>query len=322
SHIDLVNLQHEFGIFGGQWGSHIFSFLDELQKPLITTLHTVLPDFDPKAQTVLRKIIDHSASIVVITHAASNLLKRYHVDHEKVRVIPHGCPDVPYVPITKAKSDLGLTGRTVLLTFGLLGPGKGIEYAIKALPYLVKKERSLLYLVVGKTHPKLRETEGERYRMKLLRLVEELKLGSHVRFVDSFLSKEELIRYLHATDIVVLPYINQNQVSSGTLTWALGEGKAIVSTPFSHAIEALAEGRGLLAEFRDAASITRCLNILLKDERLRKKIEKKAYQYSRNLVWPKVVEGYINLFKEQIAHEEFDRVQVVPAQLRSTESIN
>jgi len=301
-----LNLQHEFGLFGGEWGVHLNSFLKELQKPLVTTLHTVLPDFEPKAQTVLNSIIAHSASLVVMTQAALHILKKYTSHHENIHVIPHGCPDVPFVPLERAKAALGLKDHIVLITFGMIGPGKGIEHAIEALSSLVGKEPRLLYLILGETHPNLRRIKEERYRMKLMQLVDELNIGSHVRFHNNYLPKPELIKYLQAADIVITPYLDPNQVTSGTLTWALGEGKVIVSTPYLHAKEALAEGRGLLAEFKNPASIAKCINKLLNNKRLREDIEKKAYKYGRDLIWPKVAKTYINLFCEQIKHKEYE----------------
>lgn len=300
SKVDLVNLQHEFGLFGGGRGEYINSFLEDLQKPVVTTLHTILPKFGSKTQTVLENIAYYSVSIVVMTRTALQLLKNYNIQREKINVIQHGCSDVPFVTTKKRKASLGLKGRTVLSTFGLINRGKGIEYAIRALPSLVKKEPRILYLIIGETHPEVRKIEGECYRKKLMRLVDELKLRKHVRFYNRFLSKQEIIRYLQATDIYITPYVDRNQISSGTLVYALGTGKAVVSTPYLHAEEVLAEGRGLLCKFKNPTSIAKCINKLLKDERLRRNMEKKAYDYSRKFVWPKVAERYVKLFRELI----------------------
>ncbi len=184
----------------------------------------------------------------------------------------------------------------MLSTFGLVNRGKGIQHVIRALSSLVRKEPRILYLIIGETHPEVRKIEGERYRKKLMRLVDELKLGKHVRFHNRFLSKKELIRYLQATDIYITPYVDRNQISSGTLTYALGTGKAIISTPYLHAEEALADGRGLLCKFRNPNSVAECINKLLEDPELRLSLEKKAYAYSRNFTWPKVAEKYVKLF--------------------------
>lgn len=296
SKVNLLSLQHEFGLFGGEWGKYVNSFLEELQKPVVTTLHTIVPNFGSTAQTSLKSTVCHSTTIVVMTRTAMQLLKDYGVQDEKITVIPHGCPDVPFVVSEGPKTSLGLKGRIVLSTFGLINRGKGIEYAIRALPSLIEKEPRILYLIIGETHPEVRKIEGERYRKKLMRLVEELKLGKHVRFHNRFLSKRQLTKYLQATDIYITSYIDRNQISSGTLAYAQGTGKAIISTPYLHAKEALADGRGLLCKFRKPASIAECVSRLLEDPELKLHLEKKAHAYSRNFTWMKVAERYATLF--------------------------
>jgi len=299
SDIDLVNLQHEFGLFGGDHGEYINHFLDNIENPVVTTLHTVQPDFDPKAQAVLRNIVDKSASIVVITCIALEILEKQSIACKKVAVIPHGCPFIPFVPSESVKPPLGLKGRFVLSTFGLISRGKGIEYVIRALPPVVEKEPRIIYLIIGETHPEVRKTEGESYRRKLMRLVEELHLERHVRFHNRFLAKRELIKYLQATDIYLSPYISPNQISSGTLVYALGAGRAVISTPYLHAQDVLAEGRGLFCKFRDSNSIAACIDKLL-DENLRKTMQIKAYKYSRRFVWANVAKEYLKLFSQII----------------------
>jgi len=296
SKADLVHLQHEFGLFGGEWGKYINSFLENIQKPVVTTLHTILQNFGPTARTVLENIAHHSETIVVMTKKAMQLLKKYNVKPKKISVIPHGCPDVPFVTSERPKTSLGLKDRIVLSTFGLINRGKGIQYAIRALPFIVEKEPRILYLIIGETHPEVRKNEGERYRNRLMRLVDELKLGKHVRFYNRFLSKRELIRYLQATDIYITPYVDRNQISSGTLAYALGTSKAIISTQYLHAEEALADGRGLICKFGSPTSIGECINRLLEDPELRLSLEKKAYTYSRNFTWPKVAEKHVKLY--------------------------
>jgi len=296
SKVDLVNLQHEFGLFGGEWGKYINSLLADLQKPVVTTLHTIVPNFGSDARTVLERIAENSSSIVVMTKTALQLLDNCEIKREKIDVIPHGCPDVPFVTSEKPKDSLGLRGRIVLSTFGLISRGKGIQYAIRALSSIVKREPRILYLIIGETHPEVRKFEGERYRKRLMRLVDELKLGKHVRFYNRFLSKRELMRYLQATDIYITPYVDRNQISSGTLVYALGTGKAIISTPYLHAEEALADGRGLICKFRNPASIAENINRLLENPQQKLSLEKKAYAYSRNFTWPKVAEKYAKLF--------------------------
>jgi glycosyltransferase involved in cell wall biosynthesis len=300
SKVNLVNLQHEFGLFGGEWGEYINYFLDDLQKPVVTTLHTIVPNFGSDARTVLESMANNSSSIVVMTKTALQLLDNCDIKREKIDVIPHGCPDVPFVPSEKPKISLGLRGKIVLSTFGLINRGKGIQYAIRALPSIVKREPRILYLIIGETHPEVRKIEGERYRKRLMKLVDELELGKHVRFYNRFLSKRELIRYLQATDIYITPYVDRNQISSGALVYALGTGKAIVSTSYLHAEEALADGRGLICKFRNPASIAESINRLLEDPQLKLSLEKKAYAYSRNFTWPNVAEKYVELFNRVI----------------------
>jgi len=300
SRINAVNVQHEFGIYGGEWGKYLLSFLQNVNKPVITTLHTVQPDFEQKARNVLKEITDHSKAIVVMAKAAKNILKQYGVPSSKIKVVQHGCPDIPFLASDRVKPSLGLKGRSVLSTFGLISRGKGVEYAIRALPSLVEKHPNILYLIIGETHPEVRKHEGESYRMSLIRLVEQLGLKNHVGFHNRFLTKRELIRYLQVTDIYITPYIGPNQISSGTLVYALGVGRAVVSTPYLHAKEVLSHGRGLFCEFKNPDSIANEVTKLLENDILRREMEKKAYRYSRNFTWPKVAQKYADIFKQAI----------------------
>jgi glycosyltransferase involved in cell wall biosynthesis len=308
SDVDLVNIQHEFGLFGGEYGEYINHFLDNVKKPVVTTLHTIQPEFDPKAQAVLRNIVAKSASIVVIARIAIGLLKKQDIVAKKIAVIPHGCPYTPFVPSETVKSPLGLKDRFVLSTFGLISRGKGIEYVIRALPSIIDKEPKIIYLIIGETHPEVRKTEGESYRKKLMKLIEELHLEKHVRFHNRFLSKRELIKYLQATDIYLTPYISPNQISSGTLVYALGTGRPIISTPYLHAQETLAQGRGLFCKFKDANSIAAAIDKLL-DEDLRKTMQRKAYKYSRRFVWSNVAKEYLELFKQITKSQRLVRLE-------------
>ena len=301
SKVDLVNLQHEFGLFGGEWGEYINSFLDNLQKPVVSTIHTISPSFEQKAQTVLKQIAKHSSKIITMTNTATKILMAYNVPRSKIEIIQHGCPDVPFVESNKVKSSLfGLKGKTVLSTFGLLSRSKGIQYVIKALPEVVEKYPEIIYLIIGATHPEVRKFEGERYRKKLIKLVDDLNLYDHVKFHNRFLLERELIKYLQATDIYVTPFLEPNQISSGTLVYAMGTGKAIISTPYLHAQEALAEGRGLLCKFRDHKSITERIIQLLENEDLRRNMQRKVYSYSRDFTWAAVAKRYAGLFRRMI----------------------
>ena len=300
SRVDAVSVQHEFGIYGGEWGKHILSFLRKVDKPVITTLHTVQPDFEPKARNVMKEILDLSRAIVVMAGAAKGILKEYNVPDKKIHVVQHGCPDIPFVASDNVKPSLGLKGRTILSTFGLISRGKGIEYAIQALPPLVEKHPDILYLIIGETHPEVRKLEGESYRVDLIKLVGKLGLENHVKFHNRFLTKRELVRYLQATDVYITPYIGANQASSGTLVYALGSGRAVVSTPYIHAKEVLSHGRGLFCKFRDPDSIAYEVKELIENDKLRRDMEKKAYRYSRSFIWPKVARRYADIFKRTI----------------------
>ncbi len=301
SKADLVNLQHEFGLFGGEWGEFINCFLEKIQKPVVSTLHTLSPSFEPKAQTVLKQIAKHSSKIVTMTNTATKILMAYDVPRSKIEIIQHGCPDVPFVDSNKVKPSLfGLKGKIVLSTFGLISRGKGIEYVIKALPEVVEKQPEIVYLIIGETHPEVRKFEGERYRKKLIKLVDDLDLYEHVKFHNRFLLERELIKYLQATDIYVTPFLEPNQISSGTLVYAMGTGKAIIATPYLHAQEALAEGRGLLCKFRDHRSITKCISQLLEDEELRRNMQRKVYSYSRDFTWDVVAKRYAGLYRRML----------------------
>lgn len=310
SDFDLTNVQHEFGLFGGVWGNYLLTFLKKLSKPNITTMHTTLSPDSKRLQSlgnvevhnrVVRGIGQNSSALVVMTKMAADILREgYDVDVEKVRIIPHGCPPMPFIPSHQGKRALGLDGRIVLSTFGLLSRDKGIQNAIKALPEIVKEWPDILYLVIGQTHPQVRLGEGEKYRKSLMGLVKKLKLEKNVRFHNRFLNKDELIQYLQATDVYICPYVKEDQLSSGTVTYALGAGKAIVSTPFYYAIEVLAEGRGLLCKFKSPRSIAEGIRQLLENPGQKTRIEKLAYEYSRDMTWPRVASQYASLFKEVI----------------------
>jgi glycosyltransferase involved in cell wall biosynthesis len=303
SNIQLLVIQHEFGLYGGDYGEHIKLFLDNVKTPVITTLHTVQPNFDKKAIEVLKYIVERSEAIIVIAHAAIDMLKRQGIPYKKCIVIPHGCPSIDCKNNKSIKESLGLEDRLVASTFGLISSGKGIEFAIRALPEVIKKEPRIIYLIIGETHPEVRKHEGEKYRNDLTRLVSELGLEEHVRFTNRFITKRELIKFLQATDIYITPYISPNQISSGTLVYALGAGKAVVSTPYYHAIEVLSNNRGILCRFEDSASIAEGINKLL-DENFRSEIQKRAYKYSRRFLWKNVARKYLNLINAVTENSE------------------
>ena len=297
SRVQLVSIQHEYGLYGGEYGDYLLSFLRALDKPALLTLHTVLERPEPAMRRVTEELAVEASAIVVLAERAKMILAEHYpgVDLEKVHFIPHGTPPMRYEPSTPFKRMLGLEGRTLLTTFGLLGPDKGIEYAIAALPEIVKRHPDVLYLVLGETHPELRRHSGEAYREMLEARVAELGLQQHVHFHKQYLTKTDLIHYLQATDIYVIPYLNPYQIVSGTLSYAVACGKAVISTPFIYAQELLSEGRGLLARFRDSASLAVGITTLLDQPELREQMEKAAYTYGKRMHWPAVGRAYCRL---------------------------
>jgi len=293
----IVNIQHEFGIFGGEDGEFIIDFLELIKKPVVTTLHTLMPSPTERRRKIITAIAEKGL-IVVMTEAAKRILKEvYKVSDNKITIIPHGAPFVHLRPSSSAKSDLGLKGKIVLSTVGLINENKGIEYVLSALPCLIAKYPNLIYCIIGETHPQVRRREGEKYRQFLEGKIRELNLEGYVRFENRYLSLEELLRYLIATDIYLTPYLGEDQIASGTLTYALACGKAIISTPYLYAKEVLSYGeRGLLTKFRDPESLAENIESLLDNPRVKKNLEREAYKYGQNLIWPRVAKGYLNLF--------------------------
>ena len=303
SRAGMVSIQHEFGLFGkfehdGRFVDYLAGFLDRLEKPVVSTLHTVIPHPRPDLCAAVRTLHDHSLAVVTMVNMARLILEEeYNLDPAKLVTIPHGVPEVRRTHPDMAKHAMQLEGRTLLSTFGLLSAGKGIQHVIRALPDVVKRHPDVLYLVLGETHPEVRRHEGEQYRNSLIDLIKKLHLEKHVRFVNQYLTQQQLIRYLQATDIYITPYIDRYQITSGTLAYALGCGKAIVSTPYLYASEALAEGRGVLAEFQDPKSIARCVNLLLGSSALREQCESRAFEYGRAMSWSVVGSRYAELFQ-------------------------
>jgi len=268
----------------------------------VTTLHTVLPSPGPIEKTVIVSIANFSNYIVVMAKSAVQILKEaYGIPEKKIRVIPHGVPDVKQVTRDTLNEFLnGYSNRTIISTFGLISKGKGIEYAIMAMPRIIRKHPDATYFVIGETHPEVRKREGERYRLRLINLVNELKIENNVKFHNRYLTLRELIRYLQATSVYITPYLNPDQITSGTLAYALSCGKVIVSTPYLYAREVLADGRGELVRFRDPNSIAKAVNRILDNDSLRMTIEKRAYAYSRQMIWANVGKKYLALFREAI----------------------
>jgi polysaccharide biosynthesis protein PslF len=279
-----------------------------VRKPVVTTLHTVLPGPRPDFRDAIRYLHDRSDAMVTMANMARVILAEdYGLTSGKLYMIPHGVPEIKRVPIGRAKHIMHLSGRTVLSTFGLLSSGKGIQHVLRALPEVVKHHPDVLYLVIGETHPEIRRREGEKYRNSLIELVKRHGLEHNVRFVNQYLSQAQLISYLHATDIYITPYINRNQITSGTLAYALGCGKAVISTPYLYAAEALAEGRGLLAEFENPKSFARCIRLLLDEPGLREQCERAATAYGRPMAYGAVGRRYADLFWAVIGDAAYEQ---------------
>lgn len=302
SEVDVVYLQHEYGIFGGEDGSHILSFVRDLRMPIISTLHTVLKTPSRSQRDVLRELCRESDRVVVMTAMAKEMLaKIYGVPGHKTVVIPHGIPDVPFVEPCFYADQFGCQGRTVLLTFGLLSPGKGVETALRAMPRIVEKFPEVLYVVLGATHPHILRSEGNSYRESLEELVRELDLQDHVRFENRFVGIDELLRYIGAAEIYLTPYPNEQQITSGTLAYAVGAGKAVVSTPYWHAKELLAEGRGRFFDFNDSDALAEQVIDLLSNPTQRQQMRKQAYLHGRPMIWAEAGRSYVGLAEQVIS---------------------
>ena len=296
---DLVNVQHEYGLFGGERGEWLVDFIRLVQKPVVLTLHTVLPDPDESYLRVTRELCKYATKVISLSETGRGLLESvYGIDPALLQVIHHGVPDVPFQDTAAAKASFGVGQRTVISTFGLISRGKGLEYAIQAMRSVVKRHPETLYLILGETHPVVRRREGESYRESLHSMVREYGLNYNVQLVDKYLDFDEVVSYLAATDIYLTPYLNPEQIVSGTLAYAVGCGKAIVSTPYLYAQELLAHNRGFLCEFRDPVSIAAGLNMLLDDPALRRATERRAYRFGRQMTWPHVAAAYGELFGE------------------------
>jgi glycosyltransferase involved in cell wall biosynthesis len=295
---EVVCLQHEYGIYGGDAGEMLLDFLARVEAPVVTTLHTVLERPDGQQRRVLDEIVRRSSAVVTMTAKGRSLLREvFRVPGDRIKVIPHGVPDSSFVDSSYYKDQFGIEGRTFVLTFGLLSPNKGIEMMIEALPEVIRLHPNVVYGVVGVTHPQLLREEGEAYRVGLQALAKALGVGDHVIFFNRFVAPEELLAFIAAADIYVTPYRNEAQITSGTLAYSFGMGKAVISTPYWHATELLAEGRGLLVPFDDPGALAGTLNGLLADEVGRNAMRKRAYQLGRAMIWPRCAERYMTVLQ-------------------------
>jgi len=297
--VDVVCVEHEFGIFGGPAGSHVLALLRELHMPIVTTLHTILREPNPEQRRVMRDLIRLSTRLIVMSERGVEFLRDvYQAPASKIDLIPHGIPDMPFADPNYFKDEFGVAGKQVLLTFGLLSPNKGIEFALRALPDIIRGFPNVVYIVLGQTHPNLLRNEGEAYRLSLERLAKDLGVQKHVVFFNRFVELEELMRFIGATDIYLTPYLTEAQITSGTLAYAFGAGNAVVSTPYWHAAELLTAERGKLVPFRDAKAISVAVVELLRDEPLRHSMRKNAYKLGREMVWSRVAQLYGKSFEQ------------------------
>ncbi|UCE99575.1 MAG: glycosyltransferase family 4 protein [Planctomycetota bacterium] len=298
SHIDLVSVQHEFGLFGGEAGSYLSLLLKRLKVPAITTLHTVLGNPEPDYHRSLVDVCDASYKVITMNERGVGMLKEiYGISGSKVELIAHGIPDLPFVDSNYYKHKFGMAGRRTILTFGLLNKNKCIEVMLRAMPMIIKAEPSVLYVILGMTHPSVLKHDGESYRFSLQQMVKELGCAEHVIFHNRFVGDEELNNFLCAADIYVTPYRNKEQLTSGTLSFAVGTGKAVVSTPYWAAEELLSEGRGKLVEFGDSKQTAEAIIEILQNDSLFYSLRRRAYDYGRSRTWPKISQGYWKLFR-------------------------
>ena len=298
SDIELLVIEHEFGIYGGERGEYLLDLIENLQIPFVTTLHTVLPAPDAKQRHIINVLGQKGEKIVTMASNTIDILKNvYGIDPSEIAVINHGVPYMPMKSRERLKAESGLGNRFVISTFGLLGPGKGLEYGIAAIAEVAKKHKEILYYILGQTHPAIIKESGEDYRQSLETMVARLGIGDNVMFENKYLTKDKIIRYLMLSDIYLTPYLNKDQAVSGTLAYAAGCGRLIVSTPYSYAKEMLSQGRGLLAEFRNSESIAECIEYVLDHPDKKEKMERKTYAKGRTMTWANVAGQYQDLFK-------------------------
>src|SRR5207247_1662999 len=296
---DICCVQHEFGIFGGTAGGHILALLRELRMPVVTTVHTILREPKADQRRVMHELVARSTRLVVMAERGRQMLQEvYQAPPSKIDLIPHGIPDVGFVDPTYFKDQFGVEGKVVLLTFGLLSPNKGIEYVLNALPPILAEFPEVVYIVLGATHPNEIREHGEGYRLSLEILAKKNRIDKNVIFYNQFVDIENLKEFIGAADLYITPYLNEAQITSGTLAYAFGAGKAVVSTPYWHAVELLAEERGVLVPFADSKAIAREVLNLLRDEPRRHVIRKNAYKLGREMVWSNVARMYMRSFEQ------------------------
>jgi glycosyltransferase involved in cell wall biosynthesis len=303
SNADLVCLQHEYGIFGGKSGNHIMELLKHLKMPVVTTLHTVLREPNLDQRVVMHKIAARSERLIVMSQYSSRILQEvFRVPAEKIDLIPHGIPDLPFEQPDMYKKRFSCQGKSVLLTFGLLSPNKGFESVIQAMPRILASHSNVVYMIAGATHPQIRAREGDRYRLELQALAKKLGVEQQVLFVNRFVSPEEPASLVGSADIYITSYCHEAQAVSGTLAYAMGAGKAIISTPYWYAAEVLDQGRGMLVPFENPAAIATATIALLANDEAREAMRERAYLYARPMIWKRVAQSYMAAFLRARAH--------------------
>src|SRR5260221_6742224 len=310
SDADVCIMEHEFGIYGGESGIYILPLINRIEKPLISILHTVLKDPSYVQRIIIREIVEQSSKIIVMSRRAVEFLTNiYDIPVEKIQIIEHGVPDVQ-VPVDNPVNNLSqFKNHRVLLTFGLISRNKGLETVIKALPKIVENHPDVMYVVLGNTHPGVLKSTGEEYRDHLKSLAAQLNVSKHLSFINKFVSEEELVSYLSAAEIYVTPYLNEAQITSGTLSYAVGAGAAVVSTPYWHATELLADNRGRLFEFKNSDALAGILNELLENKSVLEELKENAYEYGLHLRWPVIGSEYIKAAQEaSSAHDFSDKI--------------
>lgn len=296
--VEVVSVQQEFGIYGGPAGSHLLAFLRDVHMPVVTTLHTLLQDPSPDQRAVMKQLDTLSNRFIVMADRGKRFLEEiYGIANEKIDVIPHGIPDIPFIDPNFNKDQFGVEGKTVLLTFGLLSPNKGIEYVIAALPEILAQHPNVVYIVLGATHPNLLAREGESYRLKLERLAEDRGVTRNVIFYNRFVEIGELKELIGVADIFITPYLNESQITSGTLAYSFGAGKAVISTPYWHAQELLANDRGILVPFANAEAIAEGVTRFLSDPVLMTATRKRAWKLGRGMIWSVVAQRHMESFE-------------------------
>lgn len=301
SGFDLLMVEHEYGIFGGKWGNFLLNLTKRLKIPYFVTLHTVLPNPNDQQREIMRGLAAGSRKIITMAGNTVEILQNaYGIERKKVEVVHHGVPEYPTAERDTLKKELGLTGRFIVSTFGLISPGKGLEYGIEAIARVAKKHPEVLYLILGQTHPVIKRKDGEKYREKLERTVKNFGLEEKVRFVNRYLKVEEIIRYLQLSDVYMTPYLGKDQAVSGTLAYAVGYGRVIISTPYLYAQEMLSGGRGLLADFRSPAALAEQIEEVMNHPEHQEEMEKRTLELGKTMYWGQVAHNYLRIFQDEL----------------------